>query len=190
MAVAKHEFSLRKKRTERARVGIRARILLSPLAMEALVGLSEPRFLAHAWTVYLVDEAAVFRRTCAAALRADGHAVVEMADVIALMTHMTWEPGAPTDGPAALVIASLEPPITGEIALLGSLLCRGHRPPFVLLSKRVTTTLRHQAEQAGALAVFDRTADLRDLRRSLRDWAEDQWFVGGQRPLVASADAR
>jgi DNA-binding NtrC family response regulator len=146
--------------------------------------------VAYVWTIYLVDEAAVFRRRCAAALRADGHEVIEMADVIALMTRMTWEPGAYADGPPPLVIAGLEPPITGELALLGSLVCQGHRPPFVLLSKRVTATLRHEAEQAGALAVFDKNSDLRDLRRNLRDWAEDQWFLGGQRPLVASAGAR
>jgi DNA-binding NtrC family response regulator len=157
--------------------------------MEAFVGLSQSRSLAHVWTIYLVDEDSGFRRACAAALRGDRHEVIEMADVIDLMTRVTWEPGAHADGPPPLVIAGLEPPITGELALLASLLCHGHRPPFVLLSKRVTATLRHEAEQAGALAVFDKGSDLINHRRNLRDWAEDQWFLGGQRPLVASANA-
>jgi DNA-binding NarL/FixJ family response regulator len=164
--------------------------LALPICMEALAGLSESRSLAHSWTVYLVDEAAVFRGGCAAALRADGHEVIEVADVIALLTRVSWEPETHADGAAALVVASLEPPITGELALLGSLLCHGQRPPFVLLSRRVTATLRREAEQAGALAVFDKTSGLKHLRRNLKDWAEDQWFLGSQRPLVASADTR
>ena len=142
--------------------------------------------LARSLSVYLADADAAFRRRCTAALAGDGHHVVEVPDVVDLMTTFTWDgSGSRENVSDVLVIVAVQGSLSGALALAGSLRYHGGSIPFIVMARGVGPVVLREAARGGALAVFDKALGPEHLRRLVTGVAEDHWFLGRPGPVLA-----
>ncbi len=123
--------------------------------------------------VFLAEDDRELRRMVAIALRRDGHFVLESVDGPALLSDLGFVFHAePPDTVPSLVISDIRMPGIDGLAIFRSVRQNAWCPPFVFLSAFVEPTVREEASQLGARAVFAKPFDLAELRALVAGIAE------------------
>jgi two-component system, response regulator, stage 0 sporulation protein F len=123
-------------------------------------------------TVLLAEDDPDLRAMLSAALRRDGHHVVELCDGADLFDDLTrLFVDQPQQSEHVLVVADLRMPVMDSLAVLRTFKMKGHRPPFILMTAFGDPGTHASALELGALAVFDKPFDVDDLRKAVKSLA-------------------
>jgi two-component system response regulator (stage 0 sporulation protein F) len=118
--------------------------------------------------VFLAEDDVELRRLIAAALRRDGHFVLEATDGVGLLLelgHAYW--GDLPDPTPTVVISDLRMPGHDGLSVLDRLRQHAWCPPFILITGFGDPDVHEQAARLGARAVFDKPFDLDALRAAV-----------------------
>ena len=119
--------------------------------------------------VFLAEDDPEMRRLIAAALRSDGHFVLEASDGPALLLelgHAYW--GDLPDPTPSVVISDFRMPGRDGLAILKGMRHFSWCPPFILITGFGDESVHELAAGLGAEAVFDKPFDLDQLREAVR----------------------
>ena len=122
--------------------------------------------------VLLAEDDADLRQLMAAALRADGHQVIEAPDGDRLLMHIEQQIAGTRRDNFAVVVSDVRMPGLWGTDVLAVLSCSKWTTPFVLMTAFGDAELHAQAREMGATAVLDKPVDL-DALRSVVWWAMD-----------------
>ena len=118
--------------------------------------------------VFLAEDDVEMRRLIAAALRRDGHFVLEARDGPGLLLeigHAYW--GDLPDPTPTVIVSDLRMPGRDGLAVLNGLRQYAWCPPFILITGFGDASVHDQAARLGAEAVFDKPFDLDALRAAV-----------------------
>jgi two-component system response regulator (stage 0 sporulation protein F) len=121
-------------------------------------------------SVFVAEDDADFRATLAAALRLDGHTVFEASNGDTMLFHLAQQ-GSDRTLPSGeeIVVCDIRMPGCDGLTVLRNL--REHDtdcPPFIFTSAFPDAEIVREAHELGALTVFEKPFDLRDLRELVR----------------------
>jgi DNA-binding response OmpR family regulator len=128
-----------------------------------------PRPVRATRRVLVADGDASLRHAIGAALRRDGHDVLEAKDgieLVALLERMLMDEKAP--GEALVVVAGMETPGLTGLDVLVILRCAAFQTPVIVLSPDDDLDSRTEAQELGAIPISDRPLDIDALRAAVR----------------------
>jgi two-component system response regulator (stage 0 sporulation protein F) len=118
--------------------------------------------------VFLAEDDLDMRDMIAAALRRDGHFVLEARDGPSLLLelgHAYW--GDLPDPTPTVIVSDLRMPGRDGLAVLRGLRLHAWCPPFILITAFGDESTHEEAARLGAQAVFDKPFDLDLLRAAV-----------------------
>jgi CheY-like chemotaxis protein len=133
--------------------------------------------------VFLAEDDGEMRRMVAAALRHDGHLVLEADTGDGLLIDVTrafLNPGPRSV--ASVVISDVRMPGRDGLAVLRALRVHDWCPPIIIITAFGDAEVHEEARRLGAVAVLDKPFDLADLRIELARLADGAQRLTGTSP--------
>jgi DNA-binding response OmpR family regulator len=133
--------------------------------------------------VFLAEDDVEMRRMVAAALRHDGHHVLEADTGEALLIEVTRAFSSPSPkNVVSVVVSDIRMPGRDGLSVLRALRVHEWCPPVIMITGFGDADVHEEACRLGAAAVLDKPFDLAELRIALASLADGARRIAGALP--------